>query len=89
VQGGDPTGTGAGGPGYTLPAEPGGAFTTGAVGIADAGKDTGGSQWFVMHARAPHLDGRYTRIGQVTRGQDVVDALQIDDRILRATVDVR
>ncbi|HTJ40978.1 MAG TPA: peptidylprolyl isomerase [Kofleriaceae bacterium] len=94
AQGGDPTGTGAGGPGYTLPAEPGsildgGGYTTGAVGIADAGPDTGGSQWFVMHDRAPHLDGRYTRIGRVTAGQDVVDALQIDDRILRATVDVR
>jgi cyclophilin family peptidyl-prolyl cis-trans isomerase len=94
VQGGDPTGTGAGGPGYTLPAEPGslldgGGFTTGAVGIADAGPDTGGSQWFVMHDHAPHLDGRYTRIGAVVTGQDVVDALQVDDRIVTATVDVR
>jgi cyclophilin family peptidyl-prolyl cis-trans isomerase/HEAT repeat protein len=94
VQGGDPTGTGAGGPGYTLPAEPGslldgGGFTTGAVGIADAGIDTGGSQWFVMHDHAPHLDGRYTRIGAVIAGQDVVDALQVDDRIVAATVDVR
>jgi cyclophilin family peptidyl-prolyl cis-trans isomerase len=94
VQGGDPTGTGAGGPGYTLPAEPdssleGAGYATGAVGIADAGKDTGGSQWFVMHDRAPHLDGRYTRIGRVIAGQDVIDALQVDDRITRATVDVR
>ena len=94
IQGGDPTGTGSGGPGYTLPAEPGSrlggaTFAAGAVGIADAGKDTGGSQWFVMQARAPHLEGRYTRIGHVVSGQDVVDAIQVGDRITTATVVVR
>jgi cyclophilin family peptidyl-prolyl cis-trans isomerase len=93
VQGGDPTGTGWGGPGFTLPAEPatradGADFATGAVGIADAGKDSGGSQWFAMHSRAPHLEGRYTRIGEVTAGQDVIDALVIGDRIVSATVTV-
>jgi len=87
VQGGDPTGSGWGGPGFTLPSEPGdGRFERGAVGIADAGKDTGGSQWFVMHARAPHLDGRYTRIGRVVAGQAAVEALVVGDRIVRATV---
>ncbi len=85
VQGGDPEGTGWGGPGYTLPSEPTTArFTRGAVGIADAGKDTGGCQFFIMHARAPHLEGRFTWVGEVTRGQDVVDALLVSDTILRA-----
>ena len=94
VQGGDPTGSGWGGPGFTLPSEVGSsvdvpvpAFGPGAVGIADAGKDTGGSQWFAMHGRAPHLDGRYTWIGQVVDGQDVIDRLQIGDRIVRARIE--
>lgn len=94
AQGGDPTGTGAGGPGYTIPAEvsasldaPG--YATGAVGIADSGKDTGGSQWFVMHGPAPHLAGRYTQVGQVVAGQDVIDALQVGDTITTATVEIK
>ena len=87
VQGGDPQGTGWGGPGFTLPSEPGDApFTRGAVGIADAGKDSGGSQFFLMHTRAPHLEGRYTRVGALRRGFEVLDALQVGDRILRAEV---
>ncbi|MDX2093121.1 MAG: peptidylprolyl isomerase [Kofleriaceae bacterium] len=91
VQGGDPTMTGAGGPGYTLPSEPasvldGAGFEVGGVGIADAGRDSGGSQWFVMHGRAPHLDGRYTWIGKVTDGQKAADALVIGDKVLEATV---
>ena len=93
VQGGDPTGTGWGGPDYTLPAETGslldggGGFTVGGIGIADAGKDTGGSQWFAMTGRAPHLDGRYTWIGAIVDGQDIVDRLQIGDQVLRARVE--
>jgi cyclophilin family peptidyl-prolyl cis-trans isomerase len=87
AQGGDPTGTGWGGPGFTLPSEAGdAAYERGAVGFADAGKDTGGSQWFVMHAAAPHLEGRYTVIGRVVAGQDVVDALLVGDRVLRAAI---
>jgi cyclophilin family peptidyl-prolyl cis-trans isomerase len=89
VQGGDPEGTGWGGPGYTLPAEPSDApYAAGAVGIADAGADTGGSQWFVMHAAAPHLDGRYTQVGEVLAGQDVMDALVIGDEVVAARVEV-
>jgi cyclophilin family peptidyl-prolyl cis-trans isomerase len=89
VQGGDPTGAGWGGPGYTLPAEPTTThYDAGVIGIADAGKDTGGSQWFAMHARAPHLEGRYTIVGRVVAGGEVVDALQIGDRILKATVEI-
>ena len=88
VQGGDPTSTGWGGPGFTLPSEPASlaeehavTFGTGAIGIADAGKDTGGSQWFAMHGPAPHLDGRYTRIGAVTSGMEHVDRIKQGDRM--------
>ncbi len=94
VQGGDPTGSGYGGPGYTTPAEPatiadGAGFIAGAVGIADAGKDSGGSQWFIMHSRAPHLDGRYTWVGQVLTGQSAADAMQVGDKVTKATVLLR
>lgn len=93
VQGGDPTMSGWGGPGFTLPSEPasltdGGGFTAGGVGIADAGRDSGGSQWFVMHSRGPHLDGRYTWIGEVVSGQKSADALVIGDKVVRATVTI-
>lgn len=82
VQGGDPSGTGTASAGYSLPAEPSAQpFSRGAVGIADSGPGTGGSQWFVMHSRAPHLEGRYTWVGTVTEGLDVIDRLQVGDRI--------
>ena len=94
VQGGDPTGTGWGGPGFTLPSEPGSLienhavpYAPGAAGIADSGKDTGGSQWFVMHGPAPHLEGRYTRVGAVIEGADVIDRLQVGDTIVRARIE--
>jgi len=92
VQGGDPTQSGWGGPGFVIPAEPSdgteSGFIAGGVGIADAGRDSGGSQWFVMHARAAHLDGRYTWIGRVVEGQKSADALLIGDRVQQATVEV-
>ena len=92
VQGGDPTMSGWGGPGFTLPAEPGSGadstgYVAGGVGIADAGRDSGGSQWFIMHSRAPHLDGRYTWIGGVISGQKSADALLIGDKVERATIE--
>jgi peptidyl-prolyl cis-trans isomerase B (cyclophilin B) len=94
VQGGDPTMSGVGGPGFTTPAEPatsldGPGFTTGGIGIADAGRDSGGSQWFVMHSRAPHLDGRYTYIGEIVHGQSSADSLLIGDKIVKATVEIK
>jgi cyclophilin family peptidyl-prolyl cis-trans isomerase/HEAT repeat protein len=94
AQGGDPTSSGWGGPGYTLPAEPSGAadgagFVAGGVGIADAGPDSGGSQWFIMHSRAAHLDGRYTWVGSVTSGQDIASSLVIGDKVERATVEIK
>jgi peptidyl-prolyl cis-trans isomerase B (cyclophilin B) len=89
VQGGDPSGTGWGGAGYNVPGEPSASrYVRGAVGIADAGKDTGGSQWFVMHQKAPHLDGRYTLVGQVSeRDMAVVDALQVGDTMSKVRVE--
>ena len=58
----------------------------GGVGIADAGRDSGGSQWFVMHSRAAHLDGRYTWVGSVANAGKVADALVIGDEIVKASV---
>ena len=82
VQGGDPRGDGWGGPGYSLRSEFSmEEFGTGTVGIASAGKDTEGSQFFITHSPQPHLDGRYTVAGKVVGGMDVADNLQVDDRI--------
>ncbi|WP_141620431.1 peptidylprolyl isomerase [Myxococcus sp. AB036A] len=82
AQGGDPRGDGEGGPGYSLRCEmtrrP---YGRGTLGMALAGKDTGGSQFFFTHAPQPHLDGRYTAFGEVVSGMDVVDALLEGDVI--------
>ncbi|MCI0571937.1 MAG: peptidylprolyl isomerase [Myxococcaceae bacterium] len=87
VQGGDPRGTGEGGPGYTLPCEmtrrP---YRADTLGMALSGKDTGGSQFFITHSPQPHLDGRYTAFGEVVQGQDVVRRLLEGDRILEVRV---
>ena len=87
VQDGDPTGTGNGGPGYEIRDEltdlP---YATGTVGMALAGPDTGGSQWFVTQAPEPHLDGGYTVFGSVASGLDVVLRIEQGDRILRVAV---
>ncbi len=82
IQGGDPTGTGNGGPGYSIRSEFSQLnFFTGAVGMASSGKDTEGSQWFITHSPQLHLDARYTLFGIVVDGQDVVDKTQIGDKI--------
>ena len=77
IQGGDPTGTGSGGPGYTFEDEfndhP---VARGALAMANAGPNTNGSQFFIVTADAcPWLDGKHTVFGQVTDGMDVVDAI--------------
>ncbi|MEN8005802.1 MAG: peptidylprolyl isomerase [Candidatus Krumholzibacteriota bacterium] len=80
AQGGDPRGDGWGGPGYTIRSEWSRArYERAAVGIAHDGKDTGGSQFFVTLSEQPHLNGRYTIFGAVTKGMEVVDALEVDD----------
>ncbi len=87
AQGGDPRGDGAGGPGFSIPCENSDApFRRGAVGIATSGKDTGGSQFFLVHSSQPHLDGRYTLFAHVIEGLDVMDALQKDDVIVDVDV---
>jgi peptidylprolyl isomerase len=87
VQGGDPRGDGWGGPGYAIRSEFSmEAYGTGTVGIASAGKDTEGSQFFITHSPQPHLDGRYTVVGRVVAGMEVVDALQAEDTIFDFTL---
>jgi cyclophilin family peptidyl-prolyl cis-trans isomerase/HEAT repeat protein len=82
VQGGDPRGDGWGGPGYAVRSEFSPlTFGTGTVGMASAGKDTEGSQFFITQSPQPHLDGRYTIIGRVVEGMNVVNALQVGDRM--------
>ena len=81
IQGGCDRGDGYGGPPYTIRSE----FTQkyyddeGYVGMASAGRDTEGSQWFITHSPTPHLDGRYTIFGKVIRGMDVVHMIQAGD----------
>jgi len=91
IQGGDfDRRDGFGGPGYRLPTEPSTIpFERGAAGIASSGTDTEGSQFFFMHNRAPHLDGHYTRFGEVVRGMDVVDKIQVGDVVNRARMSLR
>jgi cyclophilin family peptidyl-prolyl cis-trans isomerase len=83
AQGGDPDGTGAGGPGYSIACE---CYREGArmhfadtLSMAHAGKDTGGSQFFITFRRTPHLDGRHTAFGRVIEGKDVLAKLQRRD----------
>ena len=87
AQDGDPTGTGWGGPGYAIRCEYNRRrYGTGTVGMALSGKDTGGSQWFITHSPQPHLDGRYTVFGQVTKGFDVLARITLGDAIESVTV---
>ena len=87
VQDGDSRGDGEGGPGYSIRDElnerP---FLRGTVGMALSWKDTGGSQFFIMHSPAPHLDARYTAFGHVVNGMEVVDKIQQGDLIQRVRV---
>ncbi len=75
IQGGDPDGTGSGGPGYRFDDEPfQGEYTRGTVAMANAGPNTNGSQFFIMHADVP-LPKNYVIFGKVSRGMDVVDRI--------------
>ena len=82
IQGGDPTGTGAGGPGYRFEDEVRDNPLThekGVISMANAGPNTNGSQFFITHSPQPHLNGKHTVFGKVVAGQDIVDATDQGD----------
>lgn len=84
AQGGCPRGDGYGGMPWTLRTEIGRKpFSTGSVGLASAGRDTESCQFFITHSPTPHLDGRYTRFGEVVSGMDVLWKLQVGDVMKR------
>ncbi len=91
IQGGCPNGTGAGGPGYTIDCELDGEnqyHDRGVLSMAHAGRNTGGSQFFVCHSRdnTAHLDRNHTVFGKVTEGLDVIDDIREGDKIEKITV---
>ncbi|MEA3309767.1 MAG: peptidylprolyl isomerase [Chloroflexota bacterium] len=89
IQGGDPTGSGRGGPGYRFPDELRDNPLThqrGVISMANAGPNTNGSQFFITHAPQPHLNGHHTVFGKVVEGMKVVDAIRQGNHIQQVTV---
>jgi peptidyl-prolyl cis-trans isomerase B (cyclophilin B) len=89
IQGGDPTGTGRGGPGYRFEDEFRGnplKHERGVISMANAGPNTNGSQFFITHSPQPHLNGRHTVFGKVVEGQDVVDTIRQGDQMIKVEV---
>ena len=90
VQGGDPTGTGTGGPGYKFADEQSALKLKhdgpGTLSMANAGPNTNGSQFFITHVKTDWLNGKHAVFGKVTQGQDVVDAIQQGDTMKSVTV---
>ena len=89
IQGGDPTGTGRGGPGYRFGDETMGnpnRHTPGILSMANAGPNTNGSQFFITHVQTDWLDGKHTVFGTVTKGKDIVDAVGQGDTLVSVTI---
>jgi len=91
IHGADPTGTGRGGPGYTIKCELEGGnqyHDKGVLSMAHAGRNTGGSQFFICHSRTntAHLDRNHTCFGKVVEGLDVIDKIRQGDKIIKITV---
>lgn len=91
IQGGDPTGTGAGGPGYSIPCELTGNnqyHDRGVLSMAHRGRNTGGSQFFICHSRnnTAHLDRNHTCFGKVVEGLEVIDLIRQGDKIQKITL---
>jgi len=91
IQGGCPNGTGSGGPGYTIPCELDGEnqyHDRGVLSMAHAGRNTGGSQFFICHSRrnTAHLDRNHTCFGKVVEGLEVIDAIRQCDKILKIDI---
>jgi peptidyl-prolyl cis-trans isomerase B (cyclophilin B) len=92
IQGGDPTGTGRGGPGYRFEDEVASnpnKHARGVLSMANAGPNTNGSQFFITHVETPWLNGKHTVFGKVVSGQDVVDSVQQGDQLRSVKVDVK
>jgi peptidyl-prolyl cis-trans isomerase B (cyclophilin B) len=88
VQGGDPTGTGMGGPGYTFPDEISSRkHLAGTLSMANSGADTNGSQFFICYDAQPTLDGKHTIFGQLVQGTDVLNKINKNDRLIKVTVE--
>ncbi|MEL6229472.1 MAG: peptidylprolyl isomerase [Cyanobacteria bacterium J06636_28] len=86
IQGGCPKGTGTGGPGYKIKCEINpNKHEAGSLSMAHAGRDTGGSQFFICHSPQPHLDGVHTVFGKTT-DMDVVNAIKGGDKIVSVTI---
>ncbi|HNP72698.1 MAG TPA: peptidylprolyl isomerase [Kouleothrix sp.] len=89
IQGGDPTGTGTGGPGYRFEDEVRGnplLHETGVISMANAGANTNGSQFFITLSPQPHLNGKHTVFGKVVEGMDIVNATRQGDRMEKVTI---
>jgi peptidyl-prolyl cis-trans isomerase B (cyclophilin B) len=89
IQGGDPTGTGAGGPGYKFEDELRDnplKHEKNVISMANAGPNTNGSQFFITHSPQPHLDGKHTVFGKVVKGADIVDLIQQGDEMVKVEV---
>ncbi|MBN1367686.1 MAG: peptidylprolyl isomerase [Dehalococcoidales bacterium] len=88
AQGGDPTGTGSGGPGYRFADE----FSrrkhlTGSLSMANAGPNTNGSQFFICYEPQAHLDGHHSVFGQLTKGMDIHQQIKQGDKLIKVTIE--